>query len=201
MNLPNKLTCARLVMGALLFAGLEVVRADAAASLGLSSPALGYALLGLFVAAVLTDALDGYIARKYSLETDFGRVADPFADKVVICGCFIYLTALGPPGQAPLVPIWVAVVILGREFLVNGLRGLMEGRGIKFGAKWPGKAKMILQSVAVAVALFCLATPAWSLGGPIARGLVWASLAATVLSAVVYLRAASTLLADDPLAA
>ncbi len=119
----------------------------------------------LFCAAALTDALDGYLARKWKVESVFGRIMDPFCDKVLILGAFIYLA--GPRfvvkewvedesfyTMATAVYPWMVVVILARELLVTGIRGVLESMGLSGASNWSGKIKMILQSIIVPIVLF-----------------------------------------------
>lgn len=123
----------------------------------------------LFVIAAGTDWLDGYFARKYDMVTTLGRILDPFADKVIICGGVIFLAA-APGMQA--VPwglrAWMAVVIVGRELLVTVLRGFLEQSGKDFSAKWIGKWKMLLQCFLVGAGMLILSyqgdRPAYLLG-------------------------------------
>lgn len=103
----------------------------------------------LFVIAVATDALDGYIARKYNQISVLGRIFDPFVDKIIIGGCFIFLQQHDSSGICP----WLTLVIIGREMSITVLRGYLEKEGIDFSAQWSGKIKMILQSVAIP---FCM---------------------------------------------
>ena len=113
------------------------------------------ASLVLFVIAAGTDWLDGYFARKYGQVTTLGRILDPFADKVIVCGTFIFLAAIPDIKDVPwgLQP-WMVVVIVGRELLVTALRSFIEERGADFSAKMSGKLKMVLQCVAAGVCLF-----------------------------------------------
>ncbi len=97
-----------------------------------------------------TDWLDGYWARKYGQVTTLGRILDPFVDKIIICGTFIFLAAVPDSGVAA----WMAVVIVGRELLVTALRSYLEGEGADFSAIMSGKLKMVLQCVAVLVSLY-----------------------------------------------
>ena len=146
LNLPNKITLARLVIAVLLFVMLSLELANT--GIGDRSLALNIAFV-VFIVCVSTDWLDGWLARRHGLVTVLGRIADPFVDKVVVCGSFIYLVRLAPD----LIKPWFAVVIVGREFLVSGLRSYIEGQGISFGARWGGKVKMILQSTAIPAVL------------------------------------------------
>ena len=154
----------------------------------------------LFIAAALTDALDGYYARKWQAESKFGRIMDPFCDKVLVIGAFVFLAgpgfAAGSGEQASGIYPWMAVLVIARELLVTGIRGEMEGSGHQFGANLWGKLKMVLQSVAVpAVLLIVLiqdhrqdAALAWL--GPVRDVLVYATVLATVLSGLPYVTGA-----------
>jgi CDP-diacylglycerol--glycerol-3-phosphate 3-phosphatidyltransferase len=198
MNLANKLTLSRLFFAIVIFAILQAIvlheRSETPPPYGL----LGTAALVLFVAAAATDTLDGHIARKYRLSTAFGRMADPLMDKIVICGTLVFLVQIRVTRD--LVPAWVVVVVLIREFLVTGLRGIAESRGTTFAASLLGKAKMILQSVLVGYALLhlaWLADTSWSASA--LTVLLWLTLAATALSGAAYLVQAGAILreADD----
>ena len=125
-NLPNQLTIVRLILSVILFCFI----------------ANEYYLVGmvLFIIAAGTDWLDGYYARKYGQVTTLGRILDPFADKVIICGTFIYLAAVPAMFNEPYgVKAWMVVVIVGRELLVTALRSFIEDRGSDFSAKMVGK--------------------------------------------------------------
>lgn len=202
-NLPNQLTIARVVLSVVFFVLLAFDRGTTVPSgiAGLRIDLLLDAALVVFVLAVLTDSLDGYLARKYKLVSSFGRIADPFADKMLICGGFVMLIGVAPQ----LVPPWYAVVILFREFLVSGLRSFLESRGVAFGAAWSGKVKMVLQSVAIPFVLFyqanlAAAEPggAWAQAADAFRALtivlLAATLAVTVGSSVGYVRRAVSLI-------
>ena len=160
-TLPNQLTVLRLVLAGVFFVALNQYRYvghDVAAVNG-TRHWLWVAFI-LFLLAVITDALDGYLARKWQGESTFGRIMDPFCDKVLILGAFIFLA--GPRFAASrgdtLISVssvypWMVAVMLARELLVTGVRGELEGAGVQFGANIFGKAKMILQSIAVPVIL------------------------------------------------
>ena len=138
MNVPNGLTAARFVLAILVCVFVPMQKYEMA--------------LALFIVAATTDWMDGYWARKYGQITQFGRVFDPFVDKVIISGAFVLLAV--EPGSG--IPGWVAVIVVCRELLVTALRGYMEGEGIDFSAKWSGKWKMVLQCVAVVASLVAL---------------------------------------------
>ncbi|MCA9027949.1 MAG: CDP-diacylglycerol--glycerol-3-phosphate 3-phosphatidyltransferase [Planctomycetaceae bacterium] len=139
LNVPNILTLSRFVLSLVLFVLIDYDgwwRLSAA----------------LFIVAASTDFLDGYYARKYGQVTVLGRVLDPFVDKIIICGSFIFLLRYPQSG----VTTWMVFVIIGREMFVTSLRAILERHGTDFSAKWSGKIKMILQCVAVPVSLFSL---------------------------------------------
>lgn len=180
-NLPNQLTWLRLALTVVMFCLI------AWGEYGVS--------LVMFLVAASTDWLDGYFARKYNLVTTLGRILDPFADKVIICGTFIYLAAIPGSGVRP----WMAVVIVGRELLVTALRSFLEQQGADFSATLAGKLKMVLQCAAASLSLFVLAWPEVAARGGQAMqftltGVLWAAVLLTVLSGVDYVRSAIRLL-------
>jgi CDP-diacylglycerol--glycerol-3-phosphate 3-phosphatidyltransferase len=128
MNFPNQLTIGRLVLTVAFVAALSV-----------DMPWAGTTALCLFVIGGLTDYIDGVIARRYNLITDFGKLMDPLADKIMVCSAFILLTARS------LVPPWIVVLIVGREFLVTGLRVLAGAKGMVLSAESLGKHKTFWQ--------------------------------------------------------
>lgn len=149
---PNMLTAARLGLAIAFFATLAWPRACENQSAMLIAAAV-------FSLAALTDALDGFLARKWNAISIYGRIMDPFADKVLVLGAFVVLAGAGfhvggrqMSGVAP----WMVVVILARELLVTSIRGVCESRGIDFSATQSGKLKMILQSIAVPLILLTL---------------------------------------------
>ena len=190
-NLPNQLTAMRLVLAVVMFCLIpwETGAAYLAAAV-------------LFLLAAGTDWLDGYFARKYNLVTRLGRILDPFADKVIICGSFIYLAAEPAMAADPLgVKAWMVVVIVGRELLVTALRSFIEQRGGDFSAKMPGKLKMVLQCIAAPVGLFYLHYPTAIVDGTLTMAppdwcrwmlavSVWLSVLLTVYSGLGYVVAA-----------
>ena len=181
-NLPNQLTSLRLMLSVVLFC--------------LIAWKIYLAAFILFIIAAGTDWLDGYFARKYGQVTTLGRILDPFADKVIVCGTLIFLAAIPEMQEAPwgLRP-WMVVVIVGRELLVTALRSFIEDRGADFSAKMSGKLKMVLQCVAAGVCLFYLRFPeqkAW-VGWLLAIS-VWSAVVSTVYSGVVYVFVAVRLL-------
>lgn len=155
-NLPNALTVLRVILAGAFFAALNAFRYPD------HKVIWGNIALVLFIAAAITDALDGYLARKWKVESLFGRLMDPFCDKVLILGAFIYLT--GPRftipdritefhNMATGVYPWMVMLIIARELLVTGIRGVVEGMGVSAASNWSGKAKMILQSIAIPIVI------------------------------------------------
>jgi CDP-diacylglycerol---glycerol-3-phosphate 3-phosphatidyltransferase len=178
LNVPNTLTTLRLVLSFVLFWLIDIEgwwRTSAV----------------LFLVAASTDWMDGYYARRYHQITVLGRILDPFVDKVIICGSFIFL--LGQPTSG--VTAWMTLIIVGREMFVTNLRVFLEKRGIDFSAKWSGKIKMVLQCVAVTAVLLALSPEftgwwdTWIAAGTLAavRDLIlWATVAVTVYSGAEY---------------
>jgi CDP-diacylglycerol--glycerol-3-phosphate 3-phosphatidyltransferase len=182
-NIPNQITSARLVLSLALFVFLAIDYYTTA--------------LVLFIIAASTDWLDGYWARKYGQVTVLGRILDPFADKMIICGTFIFLAAVAQSMVAP----WMVVLIVGRELLVTALRSFLEERGHDFSAQLSGKLKMVVQCVAAGFSIFRLtylnssAPGVWEAAPPdwltwSLAGLVWLTVAITFYSGVGYIFAA-----------
>lgn len=180
-DVPNQITVARLVATLACFVCLSV---------GWLLPALA-----LFLLAAGTDWADGYWARRWGPITQLGRVLDPLADKLLICGLFVYLAATPGSDVAP----WMAVVVLAREMIVTGLRSFVEGSGGDFSAVAIGKAKMVLQCVAGSLSLLQAAgvagaswpTIAWDADRlTVVDAAVWAAVSLTIWSGVSYCVAA-----------
>ncbi|MBR0193144.1 MAG: CDP-diacylglycerol--glycerol-3-phosphate 3-phosphatidyltransferase [Thermoguttaceae bacterium] len=177
-NVPNVLTLLRLVLSCVLFTMIAL------------GPQFMIAALVLFIVTALTDFVDGWWARKFNQCTQFGRIMDPFADKILICGTFIFLSAR-PEMQADwrLFQPWMAVVIMGREMLVTAIRGFMEQKGIDFRAKWAGKIKMGFQCVACAAGCLYLSfdegfAPDWLFWTVVVS--VWVTIFSTLQSGLGY---------------
>lgn len=186
MNLPNAITLSRLVLTAVCFALMEWGFAIG----GSGAHVVLWWAFGLFVFAAATDYVDGWLARKLGQVTKFGRVVDPFVDKVLVCGVLIELLQFD--AVRVVLPYWVVVLIVAREFLVTAVRGLVESEGIPFPADRLGKWKMVAQSVTAGALLTLIAgTGFWS---GVARVGVWVSLALTLVSALNYCWVARRLL-------
>jgi CDP-diacylglycerol---glycerol-3-phosphate 3-phosphatidyltransferase len=148
MNLPNQLTVARFFLTIVFVAALSFEWA-------------WHFTVGLvvFIAAGITDYLDGAIARRRNLVTDFGKLMDPLADKIMIAAAFICLVPLHA------IPAWAAVVIISREFLITGLRLLAAGKGVVLSSERLGKHKTAWQIVMVIYFLLLLVLKEWELAG------------------------------------
>lgn len=179
LNTPNTVTMLRLLLAVVVFAMMQLTTVWWLTAL-------------LFLIAVCTDVVDGYIARKYQLITTFGRVMDPFVDKFITSGVFVFL--LATPGNTGLSP-WIVMIVLGREMLVTSLRGWLEQAGYDFSASAAGKLKMFLQCAAATLALLML-DPLWT-GHPwleplrtLRDVLLWGMTIVTVWSGYVYVQRA-----------
>jgi CDP-diacylglycerol--glycerol-3-phosphate 3-phosphatidyltransferase len=213
LNIPNALTLLRLILcvgffGILIYATTELrLPVDGegelawhtwkgqlrAAHAGLREDGQGLSLLfdiafGIFLLAAATDTLDGQIARRWGLETDLGRIADPFVDKIMILGA---LTLLMPLTLH--IAGWMVVLVLARELLVSGIRSFAESRGVAFPANFWGKAKMLSQIACVAACVLYVGHPDSRACKWVFLPLLWWTMVATVVSGAVYLGRASRL--------
>jgi len=177
VNLPNSLTIARFMLAIAFFV-----------LIGFHEPFIKDLALITFGCAGITDLLDGYFARRHSTVTSFGRVADPFVDKILICGAFI-LFIEPPPPQIGL-ERWMMIVIIAREFMVSGLRGFVESKGIPFGATVLGKTKMAVQFGTICLLIIFsahVAHTSWASAlGWVVYAAVWLTVIVTVLSGLGY---------------
>ncbi len=155
INLPNALTLLRIFLVPFLVVVL-LTKFDGRETVGLL----------IFLTAVATDFLDGWLARRRGEITTLGALLDPIADKLLISAAFISLVELG------LAPAWMVVVVIGREFAVSGLRSIASGRGIVISASVWGKAKMATQIAAVSLLILALRHENFALPGRIALWLV-----------------------------
>lgn len=175
LNVPNILTVSRIPLTVVLCLFIDLRMWPAA--------------LATFIVASLTDWIDGWWARRFNQLSAFGRVFDPLTDKILLGSAFIFLVRVPDSAMEP----WMAAVVMGRELLITGIRGYVEALGKKFGADWFGKLKTILQCLWLVAVLLYLALREWSwatnLVGPaemLHYGLLYAMIAATVLSGLQY---------------
>lgn len=198
INLPNQITLARLLLAIVFcvlltcFDGRRPERMT-----GLID-----CTFVIFVVAALSDILDGYLARRSNQVTRFGRVVDPFVDKLLVLGGFVLMLGrnfLDASGAANLTGLeaWMVVVILGRELLVTGLRGLSESRGSEFAANTAGKLKMVVQCITIGWILISLTRGHGSSTYLMLRSFwIWTTLVVTVASLPVYLLQARSVLVE-----
>ena len=174
LNLPNLITLSRLVLAVVLFALID-------------SGQWWFTSAILFVFAASTDALDGWLARRYGQVTTLGRILDPFVDKIIVGGAFLFL--LTPGGdQSSGVTAWMVIIVIGREMFVSSLRGFLEQHGHDFSANVIGKVKMVLQCVAVTATLLSLARSIdWPWLNQLRDVLLWLAVGVTVWSGLVYI--------------
>ena len=172
MNLPNKLTVLRILLIPIFMVVLYW---------GFSGSA--YVALAIFIIASLTDLLDGKIARKYHLVTDFGKFADPLADKMLVTAAMLWFVEIGQ------MPAWALLIVIIREFAVSGLRMVASDKGRVIAAGWSGKVKTA--STMVCIVLMFLPIPAW-----LNTACVWVIALTTLYSGVEYFMKNKDVLSD-----
>jgi CDP-diacylglycerol--glycerol-3-phosphate 3-phosphatidyltransferase len=171
LNLPNLITLSRLGLAVILFWLIYVEGFWISAAV-------------LFVVAAATDAIDGYIARKYGQVTTLGRILDPFVDKIIVCGAFVFLLEKKADSG---VNSWMVMSVIGREMFVTGLRSFLEQSGKDFSAAFIGKVKMALQCVAITMSLLSLSPEVGNPTFNFYRNIVlWAAVAVTLYSGLTY---------------
>ena len=168
MNLPNKLTTLRVIMIPFFVFFLLWQNGE--------NYTFRMIALALFIIASLTDLLDGKIARKYNLVTNFGKFMDPLADKLLVCSALICLIELNA------LPAWMVIIIISREFIISGFRLIASDNGVVIAANYWGKFKTTFQMVSVV--LLILDIPALAFVTTIC---VWIALLLTIVSLVDYI--------------
>ena len=168
MNLPNKLTILRVIMIPFFVAALLYD--------GGANQNMRYVAAALFIIASLTDMLDGKIARKYNLVTNFGKFMDPLADKLLVCSALICMIELRE------LPAWMVIIIISREFIISGFRLVASDNGVVIAASYWGKFKTTFQMIGVVLLIFNI--PALS---TLTTIIVWIALVLTVISLVDYI--------------
>ena len=181
MNLPNKLTVLRIIMVP-FFVFFMLTDVGGAANKWIA--------LAIFAVASLTDLLDGKIARKYNLVTNFGKFMDPLADKLLVCSAMICLVDL------KLIPVWVVLIIIAREFIISGFRLVASDNGIVIAASYWGKFKTTFQMLMVIVIIFNINLQlGWlNILGTI---LIYVALVLTVVSLIDYIAKNKDVLKDQ----
>ncbi len=166
MNLPNKLTMFRVILIPffVVFMLVDITQYDK------------WIALAVFIIASLTDLLDGKIARKYNLVTNFGKFMDPLADKLLVCSALICLVALDR------IPAWVVIVIIAREFIISGFRLIASDNGVVIAASYWGKFKTTFQMVMICLMIADIAQIAL-----LTQIVMWVAVVLTVVSLVDYL--------------
>ncbi len=168
MNLPNKLTVLRMIM---IVPFVVFMLTDIAGDLS------KWIALALFVVASLTDLLDGHIARKYNLVTNFGKFMDPLADKLLVCAAMICLVETGK------IPSWVVIIIISREFIISGFRLIASDNGIVIAASYWGKFKTVFQMIMIVLMIADIAAI-----HIVTQIVMWIALILTVVSLIDYLK-------------
>lgn len=166
MNLPNKLTLLRVFMIPIfvVFMLVDITPFD------------NWIALAVFVLASLTDLLDGKIARKYNLVTNFGKFMDPLADKLLVCSAMICLV------EMHIIPAWIVIIIIAREFIISGFRLIASDNGVVIAASYWGKFKTVFQMVMICLMIANI--PALRLLTDI---VMWVALILTIVSLIDYL--------------
>ena len=178
MNLPNKLTIARVIMIPFFLVFLMTDFFEAAR----------YVALAIFIIASLTDMLDGKIARKYNLVTNFGKFMDPLADKLLVCSAMIAFTGMG------IMPAWIVIIIIAREFIISGFRLVASDNGIVIAASYWGKFKTASQMVTVILLVLNIQNTVFTVLGTV---FIYISLVLTVVSLIDYIAKNKEVLKDQ----
>ena len=168
MNLPNKLTVLRVLLIPFFVAALLWDHGE--------NMTLRYGAAAIFIVASLTDLLDGKIARKYNLVTNFGKFMDPLADKLLVCSALICLIELGD------IPAWMVIVIISREFIISGFRLVASDNGVVIAASYWGKFKTTFQMIAVVLLIVGIESMA-----VVTNACLWIAVVLTVVSLVDYI--------------
>lgn len=185
---PNRITALRFV-GALLLFGIFALQGNQPEEHIRTDRVMLQSAFWLFIVTAASDVLDGWLARRGNLVSAFGRIADPFVDKVLVIGAMVFLAVM--PWSQKWFSAWIVVVIIAREFLITGLRGYVESRGAQFPADWFGKVKMFSQCLAVGIVLglfaFEWSQPAFAFWSSAGHVFVWATLLTSLGSCFSYL--------------
>ena len=179
MNLPNKLTLFRVILIPFFVFFLLAPYFEGYGN---------YIAVAIFIVASITDFLDGKIARKYNLVTNFGKFMDPLADKLLVCSALICLI------QLKSIPAWVVIIIIAREFIISGFRLIASDNGVVIAASYWGKFKTAFQMLAVIVLILNIPNKVFVILGTV---LIYVSLALTVISLIDYIAKNKDVLKDQ----
>ena len=179
MNLPNKPTLFRVVLIPFFVFFLLAPYFEGYGN---------YIAVAIFIVASITDFLDGKIARKYNLVTNFGKFMDPLADKLLVCSALICLI------QLELIPAWVVIIIIAREFIISGFRLVASDNGVVIAASYWGKFKTAFQMLTVIVLILNIPNKVFTILG---TALIYVSLALTVISLIDYIAKNKDVLKDQ----
>mgnify|MGYP003370007901 CR=1 FL=1 len=170
MNLPNKLTIARMIL-IIPFVVLMMMG---------EFQTTRYVALAIFIIASVTDWFDGYLARKNHLVTNFGKFMDPLADKLLVCSAMICLVAEGS------LPAWIVIIIISREFVISGFRLIASDNGIVIAASWWGKFKTTAQMLMIILLILNLGEK-MAVFVVLEQIFIWLALILTVISLIDYI--------------
>lgn len=179
MNLPNKLTILRMIMIPVFLVVLYIP------GLGMAG---NIAAAAIFILASITDFLDGKIARKYNLVTNFGKFMDPLADKLLVCSALIAFVELG------YLPAWIVIIIISREFIISGFRLIAADKGVVIAANYWGKFKTTFQMIMTILLILQLD---YTYADTVEWIFVYIALALTVISLVDYIYRNIGVMSDD----
>lgn len=179
MNLPNKLTLFRVILIPFFVFFLLAPYFEGYGN---------YIAVAIFIVASITDFLDGKIARKYHLVTNFGKFIDPLADKLLVSSALICLVALNK------IPAWIVIVIIAREFIISGFRLVAADNGVVIAASYWGKFKTAFQMVTVIVLILNIPGEVFAVIGTV---LIYISLVLTVISLIDYIAKNKDVLKDQ----
>lgn len=185
MNLPNKLTIFRVI---LIIPFIVLLLGGEKGWFGENAMIPNIIALAIFIAASLTDLLDGKIARKYNLVTNFGKFMDPLADKLLVCSAMIALIELGR------IPAWIVIVIISREFIISGFRLIASDNGVVIAASYWGKFKTTFQMIMICLMIVKMDNVEWM--RILTDVVMWIALILTVVSLVDYLVKNKAVLSD-----
>lgn len=177
MNVPNQLTIFRVI---LVFPFVVLLLGGNAGWFGNNQLIPNWIALAIFIIASLTDLLDGKIARKYNLVTNFGKFMDPLADKLLVCAALICLVEMGR------IPSWVVIIIISREFIISGFRLIASDNGVVIAASYWGKFKTVFQMIMVCLMIAGLQDliPWYAI---LTNVVMWIALILTIVSLADYL--------------